>query len=430
MKQAFLLSTLSCWAAIGSLYAQVEAVPRPVTDGVEEHIPMPADDAVQPYAAPANTPVTDPDKKDCFYYSDAPRTDVSWESPRLLDNLNNQGAAEAYPYLSEDGLRLYFTRQSEEGLNLYMASRKSIYDAFSNRQPLSPNLPDGAFSGWLSNDERELYYSDGQHLRYAYRNGLGEDFSASATITLLGMDLDFISGPSLTPDKQELYIYHNDTEKQILRFRKTGVMEYTLLEQLAMPPGLRPGPGQLSKNGLSYYFSLEAQGQDRLFKYSRASLDGPWYKLEALDGIFCDTDISPAQPSVSLDEQIVACTSTAEDSWDNNDLSVSTAIPQSTAGTSTPGPTGVELAMEEPPVSYALGTRVYPNPTDVRVTLAIDRVDADASFTLYDINGRELQRQTIRNTQTGIDLENLPGGIYFLKVVQANTVELVKVIKR
>lgn len=383
----------------------------------------------EPYGEGTVAPESkDPNKKDCFYYTDAPRTDVSWESPRLLDNLNNLGSAEAYPYLSADGLRLYFSRQTDEGLSLYMASRKSIYDAFSNRQPLSDNIPEGSFSGWLSNDERELYYTDGHQLHYSFRNSMAEEFSAPADLTLLGLELDFISGPSLTPDKQELYVYHHDTEKYILRFRHTGVMEYTFVDALPVPEGLQPGPGQLSKNGLSFYLSLEAENQDRLFKYSRTSLDAPWDKLEALDGIFCDTEIQPAQPSVSLDEQIVACTSTAEDAWENNDLSVSTALPPE--NTNTPGLTGNSFANEEP-IIYGLGTRVYPNPTDAQVTLAVDRVDADASsYTLYDINGRELQRHSLNSTQTGIDLTSLPGGIYFLKVVQKNTVEMVKVIKR
>lgn len=400
-------------AAGTPLYAQVD-----VSEGLPEATVM----EMEPETAEEPG---DSGKKDCFYYTDVARTDASWESPRLLDNLNNQGAAEAYPYLSADGLRLYFSRQTDEGLNLYTASRTSIYDAFSNRQSLSPNLPDGAFSGWLSNDERELYYTDGHMLHYAFRNSLAENFSAPADLTLLGMELDFISGPSLTPDKQELYIYHHDTEKQILRFRKTGVMEYTFVEQLPIPEGWNPGPGQLSKNGLSFYFSMTAQARDRLFKYSRPALGASWEKLEALDGIFCDTDISPAQPSVSLDEQIVACTSTAEDSWENNDLSISTSLPSE----STPGPTGGEAALEEP-LAYGLGTRVYPNPTDAQVTLAIDRVDDDAYFTLYDLNGRELQHQQLGSTQTRIDLSDLPGGIYFLKVLQKNTVELVKVVKR
>lgn len=386
------------------------------------------DPAVIPdvYTEPESEPAVS-DKKDCFYYTDVARTDVSWESPRLLDNLNNQGAAEAYPYLSSDGLRLYFSRQTEDGLNLYMASRQTIYDAFSNRQPLSPDLPDGAFSGWLSNDERELCYSDGYRLYYSFRNALSENFSSQADLTLSGIELDFISGPSFTPDKQELYIYHHGSKKQILRFRKTGVLEYTYVDELPIPESLAPGPGQLSKNGLSFYFSLDAHYQDRLFKYTRRSLNAPWEKLEALDGIFCDMKISAAQPSVSLDEQIVACTSTYEDSWENNDLCISTSIPQST--TATPGPTGGESATEDPLV-YTLGTRVYPNPADTYITLAIDRTDADAFYTLYDMNGRELQRRPITVTQTAIDLSTLSDGIYFLKVVQQNTVESVKIIKR
>ena len=417
MKRTFVI-----YAGIISSFCPVPAPAYAQTDGQTE--PVEIHDAVYTEPEPGTE---EPDKKDCFYYTDVARTDVSWESPRLLDNLNNEGAAEAYPYLSADGLRLYFSRQTEEGLNLYMASRQTIYDAFSNRQPLSADLPGGSFSGWLSNDERELYFSDGYALFYAFRNSLGEAFSAPADLTLQGTELDFISGPSLTPDKQELYIYHHDTKKQILRFRKTGVLEYTYVDELPIPESLVPGPGQLSKNGLSFYFSLEAHYQDRLFKYTRRALDAPWEKLEALDGIFCDMKISAAQPSVSLDEQIVACTSTSEDSWENNDLCISTAMPQSA---STPGPTGGESGTEEVPQPNALGTRVYPNPTDAYITLAIDRVDADACYTLYDINGRELQRKPVTLTQTAIDLGTLPGGIYFLKVVQQNTVELVKVIKR
>lgn len=72
--------------------------------------------------------------------------------------------------------------------------------------------------------------------------------------------------------------------------------------------------------------------------------------------------------------------------------------------------------------------KVYPNPADNYV-----RVEASNSIdeiTVYSIYGQSLNKYTPNNSNYQVGLENLPSGIYLLKVSSNNTEKTIKVIKR
>ncbi|AXG73421.1 T9SS C-terminal target domain-containing protein [Flavobacterium arcticum] len=72
--------------------------------------------------------------------------------------------------------------------------------------------------------------------------------------------------------------------------------------------------------------------------------------------------------------------------------------------------------------------KVYPNPTDnivnIEASEAIDKV------ILYTIYGQAVHQSSPKNLNHQIDLENLPTGIYLLKVFSNNTEKTIKVIKQ
>ncbi len=78
-----------------------------------------------------------------------------------------------------------------------------------------------------------------------------------------------------------------------------------------------------------------------------------------------------------------------------------------------------------------LSMSVYPNPTISTITLKVEDLSLnDLNMELFDIHGKKIQTEKIQNTNTIIELENLPSSIYILKVESGNkTIKTFKIIK-
>jgi hypothetical protein len=78
-----------------------------------------------------------------------------------------------------------------------------------------------------------------------------------------------------------------------------------------------------------------------------------------------------------------------------------------------------------------LSMSVYPNPTISTITLKVEDLSLnDLNIELFDIHGKKIQTEKIQNTNTIIELENLPSSIYILKVESGNkTIKTFKIIK-
>ena len=96
----------------------------------------------------------------------ATRTDISlpFDSIRALSEINSTDTADAYPCISPDALRLYFTKGNDQFDSLYVSSRQSTNDPFGTPELLHISFPkDRNFSCWLTNDEKELFFTTGQN---------------------------------------------------------------------------------------------------------------------------------------------------------------------------------------------------------------------------------------------------------------------------
>ncbi|MGC4035014.1 MAG: T9SS type A sorting domain-containing protein [Chitinophagaceae bacterium] len=62
---------------------------------------------------------------------------------------------------------------------------------------------------------------------------------------------------------------------------------------------------------------------------------------------------------------------------------------------------------------------VYPNPASNYFVVYNYSSEAGRNIELYDITGRILRKETAINVTTKIDVSNLPGGIYILKINNA-----------
>jgi len=70
---------------------------------------------------------------------------------------------------------------------------------------------------------------------------------------------------------------------------------------------------------------------------------------------------------------------------------------------------------------------VYPNPTSTSITLL---TPIKGSLSILNINGKEILHEGITEPKTQLDINNLPSGVYFVKVTGEKTVQVGKFIKQ
>lgn len=75
---------------------------------------------------------------------------------------------------------------------------------------------------------------------------------------------------------------------------------------------------------------------------------------------------------------------------------------------------------------------VYPNPTTDLIWLVIDAPDPEKySFQLFDMSGRLVRQANITRGKTDISLSNIPGSLFFLRVIRDNLeIKVFKIVKR
>lgn len=73
---------------------------------------------------------------------------------------------------------------------------------------------------------------------------------------------------------------------------------------------------------------------------------------------------------------------------------------------------------------------LYPNPATDRIFIETKNSNGDCTVSLYNTQGQELIKQQITGTKTQINIDDLPTGVYIIKLVGDNLVEVRKVIKK
>jgi hypothetical protein len=71
---------------------------------------------------------------------------------------------------------------------------------------------------------------------------------------------------------------------------------------------------------------------------------------------------------------------------------------------------------------------IYPNPAKDKITIQTKESNGHYYFTLSDIGGKELIKQLVSNNPTEIDIRNLSKGVYILKLIDKEKVEVRKII--
>jgi len=272
------------------------------------------------------------------------------ESRREDYALNLSSKADAYSWLSKDGLRIYFSRDNSEG-EVWKAERKNLNEDFKNPVSISiDGLKDNSdiFSSWLTEDENTLYFvtqkNNGDYTNSIYKATYDESsksFNNPVKLNFTGGTSDgisniFISGPSLTHDLRQMYVYYSDHTgtDRIASFISKDSLNYKF--KGFVTEALNYCPGVIADHGLSFYLTLRNENKT-LVKLSRKDLNSefsnPEYftigsekkddskdlaiKNDALDKI----KISYYQPSVNTELGIFSVTC-GSGTWNSNDLEI------------------------------------------------------------------------------------------------------------
>lgn len=368
------------------------------------------------------------------------------------NGINKANKADAYPYLSADGLRLYFTSNREGGHGrFFISTRKSINDPFTDPKVLSKNLTDGYYAGTLTADELTLCMVNSGDMYISIRSDKNAEFPLPIKVT--GTIDEYSFGPSISQDGTEIFVTVKIKDKDATRiYKRTGL--YTVEEKglLAIPEGYDADPGQLSKDGLSYYLSLDGNDGDHLWKYTRTSTaDNFSNPVELPDQIKGLKNI--LQPSLNGDGSIIVFVTSPNNGWDGDDILLVNTFNKNFVYPklvdSVVSIAGNTVKMIDKPVlrqfiEYSSSVKqdlnsatdsrtkikaqdisggefqlkVYPNPFVGGINIVLSENPGDGvQFNLYDLSGKVIRKEKLYDIRTNMSLNQLSAGAYTYQVI-------------
>jgi hypothetical protein len=73
---------------------------------------------------------------------------------------------------------------------------------------------------------------------------------------------------------------------------------------------------------------------------------------------------------------------------------------------------------------------VFPNPATDKITIEIAACHAPSQLSMMNLNGEEVLTRSLIKPKTQIDISNLSGGVYFVRLTNDKTVEVGKFVKQ
>ena len=151
-----------------------------------------------------------------LYIATRPDTSSPFDFVRSLSEINQPDSGEGYPWISPDGLALYYTKL----LTLAVTRRNSISEPFGTPQQMRIGSP-SPFAAWLTNDQKQMYFSQQaptQCIYSASRPSPDDTFHTPLQHSEFS-GFWFVAGPSMIGD--QFYIYHLSPQqsRMILIFR-------------------------------------------------------------------------------------------------------------------------------------------------------------------------------------------------------------------
>ncbi len=343
---------------------------------------------------------------------------------RYQHQVNEPGVAEAYPWISADALRMYFTKNNE----IYSSERNGRYEDFGTPQKVAMDRNNNFNNAWLTNDELTMYCTNSSTILVFERTDNLSRFIYKYSFDLKQYISGFISAASFTPDMQTMMVYNSDREQQLVFFNMSvdGKRVMSLRKKLTVPFG-KMAVGQISKNGQWLYFSVDEDPEFSIYKMNMMDLDAANPSFQKVLDL---TGVRIGKPSLSYDETFMVFNATSVNQWQANELMVvdlnnlSFIQPDTAVFTMNPNevayvpaykPTVKEVKINETkPVITNTPTmapasqdfvlkisKIYPNPTDaaVKVEYHLPVNCQVAELFVQDFQGREVMRKKLSKEQ-------------------------------
>ena len=322
---------------------------------------------------------------------------VYFDSIRILTEINDTSNADAYPWISPDGLHLYFTRGSGSNHIVY-SERPSTNDPFS--LPVTLTNPIGVPSSiWLSDDELDAYICSGTSIYYCHRTATNLGFTTYTLLTMNGLSATFVGNVSLDSTQNEMYVYSVLGNSSISIYTRSSASSFDFVRNLTFPPGVAPTPGQLSKDNLTYYSSGRDNGsKNRLYEFTRASTADTFdvSTFQLIPGTE-DTTYQHSQPTANEDGTILFYAGALANTWGANELFMATG----------------SLVNSISSVENQLQVSIWPNPTTGILKVSTENKSALQVKVFNSLGQCVFSNNNLFSTGTAVvDLSSLSNGVY------------------
>jgi len=332
---------------------------------------------------------------------------ISYSQPILYDTVRVLGEinainADAYPWISSDGLRIYYTHGAPTygaPLTLMYTERPNITSTFSSPIPVPINISN-PYSCWLTNDELTVYVCKQDSFFYADRSSTSSSFGVLNKIELVGAPFyTFHTSPYLNSTEDKLYIslFTTSTKFKIAEFTRSASSNVFVFDRIfPFSSAYKVRNGCLSKDELTYFVSAEYNnGNARLYQLTRAVTDT--FDLSTIQEIqnINDPIKFNMQPSMSDNLDWVVFVKGNGSTWSQNDLYLAHK--------------GMVSPVYNP---QTVSFNLFPNPTAGAFTISLPT--NQAQITITDFFGRRILQQHTKDKTTTLRLDH--SGIYIINI--------------
>jgi len=236
---------------------------------------------------------------------------AQWTAPVPLTEVNTQ-YSDGSPFLSYDGLSLYFTRSSTNSFyyaRIYEATREQPYGPFTSVREISQlnSSSRHVLWPWVSPDNLRMYYSKSvARFILSQRASVHDPWPIGSDITELNA-LGKIYDPSLTSDELAIFFHSRDISGG------QGGYDIWMASRLdpgdpfanvQNPSGINTASAEsgafVSPDGLELYFASNRNGQWQIFRATRQSREDAFGNVQHMSIFDIPGGLSSA-PSVSSD---------------------------------------------------------------------------------------------------------------------------------
>jgi Tol biopolymer transport system component len=242
---------------------------------------------------------------------------LEWREPVPVTEVNTDFAEEMTPFLSFDGLTLYFARVRSDTFyygRIFDATRQESFGPFTSVSEVSGTLNSSSghvLSPWVSPDNLRMYYytesSSGWELKVTERATDNAPWQIGTNISELNALGNRHQTPRLTADELTIVFSSYNMPGGYGGYdiwMATRPDRYSPFGQVTNLAEINTASSDhapfVSPDGLTLYFDSNRNGQFQLFQATRESLNEPFGNIEHLS-LFDTPESSNAHPCVSSD---------------------------------------------------------------------------------------------------------------------------------